>query len=279
MFHAEVRFVPRSRREKEPLIQAVWQYAGWLYRHGQIGYDHSVSQNGSLIRLLCMIPGRCSLDLRFNDARGRAGLRCIRKLSAKSSLIRITGKAVETPDACSCRHRPSIHLFTHFLDDSSPLACGACRQPIRFYRLRRLDLSMRATGCSWTAASAKCGDTGRCLGWTAGLRRRGESCARNWKPSWAFQFFTTCSGIGDATKRRSASGVVQAAKELGCYPNRRAALTSSATNAACYPAWLWTSQVRQGRCTKSRQRLGNEVEQGQGEPGLRGRRFGAEAGG
>lgn len=149
MFHAEVRFVPRSRREKKPFVQAIWQYAVRLYRHGQIARVYSVTQTGSLIRLLCMIPERCSLGLRFDDARGRAELRRIRRLATRPPLIRITGEAVETPSVCRCRRRSSIHLFTHMFDDSSPLDCGACRQPIPFYRLRRLDLSMRESLLRW----------------------------------------------------------------------------------------------------------------------------------
>jgi len=41
-------------------------------------------------------------------------------------------------------------------DDSSPLACGDCRQPVPFYRLHRLDLSTREALLWWQSNYQAC---------------------------------------------------------------------------------------------------------------------------
>lgn len=149
MFDVEITFTAKRRGAVEKLIKAVWVYACALYRNGQIADDYSLSRRRDTIRLLCLVPEKCALELRFHDARGKKGLRSINELMARQPVKRVTGEAVETPSVCRCRRRSSIHLFTHMFDDSSPLACGVCHQPIPFYRLRQLDLSTRESLLRW----------------------------------------------------------------------------------------------------------------------------------
>ena len=80
MFDAEVSFVSKQRNVKEKLIEALWLYAHALHRNGQIADDYSVSRLGRKVRLLCILPERCSLESRFHDARGFAELRSVKKL-------------------------------------------------------------------------------------------------------------------------------------------------------------------------------------------------------
>jgi predicted nucleic acid-binding Zn ribbon protein len=45
------------------------------------------------------------------------------------------GSDPESHPPCTCRQRGSLILFTTFLDDESPVRCGACFGPIPLYRL------------------------------------------------------------------------------------------------------------------------------------------------
>lgn len=156
MFNAEVRFVSRERKAIEKLIEAVWLYVHALHRSGQIANDYSVSRMGSRVRLLCILPERCSLEFRFHDKRSRAELRSVKELTKGRLTKSITGEADETPPACSCRSRSSLHLFTHMFDDSSPLACGECGRPVPFYRLPALGIRTRELLLSWQSDYQAC---------------------------------------------------------------------------------------------------------------------------
>ena len=158
MFDAEIRFVARQQKLTGQLVEEVWSYARALRGHGQLADDYSVSRKGTQIRLLCIIPERCSLAARFHDPIGRKQLRQTLKLTTGAPVTQLTGEAEETPPYCSCRSRPSAHLFTHLFDDSTPLACGACRRAIPFYRLRNLSRDSQEALLRWQWAYQACDD-------------------------------------------------------------------------------------------------------------------------
>ncbi len=158
VFDSQIRFIAQSRGLTGELLEAVWSYARALRSNGQLAEDYSVSWRGSSLRLLCVIPERCSLALRFHDACGRKALREALKLAVGPPGTMLTGKAEGTPGYCSCRRRPSVHIFTHLYDDSTPLACGACHQPVPLYRLRGLSLDSREALLCWQWAYQACDD-------------------------------------------------------------------------------------------------------------------------
>ncbi|MBE0544763.1 MAG: DUF2310 family Zn-ribbon-containing protein [Verrucomicrobia bacterium] len=156
MFIAEIKFISRQQAATQELASAIWDYACALYRQGQIAHEYSISKSGSKIRLHCLLPERCSLESHFHDRRGKAALRCVTKLVSRRPARSVIGEADETPPACSCRSRSSLHLFTHMFDDSSPLACGACGRPVPFYRLSALDIRTREFLLSWQSDYQAC---------------------------------------------------------------------------------------------------------------------------
>lgn len=158
MFDAEIKFVARQRKLTAQLVEEVWSYARALRGHGQVADDYSVSRKGTQVRLLCVIPEKCSLAGRFHDRFGRKHLRQTLKLAAGVPVIQLTGEAEGTPPYCSCRSRPSAHFFTHLFDDSTPLACGGCRLAIPFYRLRALSENSQEALLRWQWAYQACDD-------------------------------------------------------------------------------------------------------------------------
>jgi predicted nucleic acid-binding Zn ribbon protein len=155
MFDAELTIRFRHKRCVRQIIEIAWQYANALHRRGQIADDYSISSRGNQLRLLCIIPERRSLELKFHDKQGKTSLRQLKKLRLQIS-AKITGVALETAPACSCRRRSCLHLFTHMFDDGSPLQCGDCRRPVAFYQLPRLDLSLRQKLLGWQADYQAC---------------------------------------------------------------------------------------------------------------------------
>ncbi|MCW5551936.1 MAG: DUF2310 family Zn-ribbon-containing protein [Verrucomicrobiae bacterium] len=156
MFDAEVRFVATRSSLTQKLVEELWLYAHALCRNGQIADDYSVSRQARRVRLLCILPERGSLEGMFHDKRSRALLRSIGKLITRPPTKSITGEAADTPPSCSCRRRSCLHLFTHMFDDSSPLACGNCSQPVPLYRLHRLDVRSREALLGWQSDYQAC---------------------------------------------------------------------------------------------------------------------------
>ncbi|MBI5799198.1 MAG: DUF2310 family Zn-ribbon-containing protein [Verrucomicrobia bacterium] len=158
MFNAEVRFVARHRGLTEKLVEAVWNYAPALRRNGQLANDYSVSRKGTKVRLVCIIPEKCSMESRFHDVYGKAALRRLVRLTAGSAVTKVAGEAEDTGLSCLCLRRPSVHFFTNFLHVASPLGCGGCRRTIPFYRLRGLSHESRDGLLCWQWAYQACDD-------------------------------------------------------------------------------------------------------------------------
>ena len=158
MFDAEIRFVARHRGLTEKLVDAVRDYARALRHNGQLAEDYSLSRKGTTVRLLAILPEKCSLESRCHDAQGKAALRQALKLTTGTAVEKLTGEAQDTSPSCSCKQCPSVHLFTHLFDDSTPLACGTCRRAIPFYRLRGLSRASRDGLLRWQWAYQACDD-------------------------------------------------------------------------------------------------------------------------
>ncbi len=77
---------------------------------------------------------------------------------AGAPVIKVTGEAVDTGLRCRCRVRPSVHLFTNFLDVGSPLRCGGCRRAIPLYRLPGLSRDSRDGLRCWRWQYQACDD-------------------------------------------------------------------------------------------------------------------------
>ncbi len=156
MFHCEIKVRSRSDKQTESLTQALWQYAAELYRQGCIAHNHWIESAGRTVWLHCVIPEKIALHSRFQDTRGRAELQRLRKQAAQPPIIRVLGELSESPAACTCRRHKAFHLFTTFIDESSPLACDGCGKPVPLYRLPELDRSLKENLLNWQQDYKSC---------------------------------------------------------------------------------------------------------------------------
>jgi len=156
MFDAEVTFAPKTSAQVSRLAELVWNFARSLLSNGQIADDYSVSVKRTIVRLLCVVPEKHSLETRFHDKFARKALRQAADLIKDNPKTVITGVADQTPGACNCQTHTSLHLFTHCFDDGSPLACGDCRQPVPLYRFPGLERELRDAALRWQWAYQAC---------------------------------------------------------------------------------------------------------------------------
>ena len=231
MFDAEVRFAARNHSNIEPLVEAVRAYACALRTNGQIADDFSISRNGRRIHLLCIVPEECALTARFHDRSSAVALERANRLCPQPAKAVITGEALDTPPACTCRRRPSLHLFTNLLDVSSPVACGRCRRAIPLYRLRELDLSLRERVQSWKRTYQACDE----LWMNGGV---GED--------WSYRQLADCKSSLSREGRALCADVEEATKcpafyYLMCYRGRSAAEGRRRKCPACGGKWLLPS--------------------------------------
>jgi len=156
MFACEYKFFPRKGISSEGFLQDFWSFVGALVRGGQTMNEDSIIQSGSLIRYVCICPEKDSLNVRNHSTYAQKSYKKLLKASARKPQIKMLGKIVEGPLACKCRVRPFLVLFTNFLDHSSPIICGKCRQPVPLYHLPRLESGNYRDYLAWQENYRSC---------------------------------------------------------------------------------------------------------------------------
>lgn len=156
MFACEYTFWPRRDVSRPDFIDELWSFVGELRRGGQTVNEDNVILNRSPIRYTCICPERDSLNSQHHTAYARKAYNKLVRLSARKPDFKVRGETVDAPSACVCQKWPFLILFTHFLDDSSPIVCGGFRNPVPLYRIPRLKSGNYSDYLSWQECYCNC---------------------------------------------------------------------------------------------------------------------------
>ena len=156
MFACEYIFWPRRGVSRPDFIDELWSLAGELRRGGQTVNEDDVILKRSSIRYLCICPERDSLDPRHHTLYAEKAYNTLVRLSARKPDLKARGETVESPSGCTCQKWPFLILFTHFLDTSSPILCGGCRNPVPLYRFPRLKDGNYSDYLTWQESYRHC---------------------------------------------------------------------------------------------------------------------------
>ena len=156
MFACKYSFFPKQGIEREIFLQDFWPFVGALSKGGQTVNEDYIIQGRSTIHYTCICPEKDSLDARHHTFYAAKAYKKLLKVSVREPQIKKTGEILETPQACQCKQRLFFYLFTHFLDRSSPVVCGKCRQPVPLYRLPRFENGAYDDILSWQEIYRNC---------------------------------------------------------------------------------------------------------------------------
>jgi predicted nucleic acid-binding Zn ribbon protein len=135
-----VQLIFRSARSgnQEVGFDRIQSYLAALHQNGQILGDSPTAKIRGGYLVFVGVPRGDATDARHGNRWVRQTAARLRDDGLRPPEIRLLGHEPDTPEACRCRRRRSLILFTNFLSDESPVRCGACFGPVPLFTLPRM---------------------------------------------------------------------------------------------------------------------------------------------
>jgi predicted nucleic acid-binding Zn ribbon protein len=137
VFTADYMFVPQkaSPKAREKLVDSVYSLLGSLLKNGQIyGREIMVWQDGAL-HLYCDVPRPDSLSVEHFSEWGKGDYEKLLLMLTAPPTYRILDDGPIPKRFPTWQSAPSLYLFTHFLDITSPVCAEPSGAPLPLYTL------------------------------------------------------------------------------------------------------------------------------------------------
>ena len=134
MIIAELSFISKNRPSEES-DDAIWGILAALCKNGQIFREYVVAKRKNSYVGFVELPEKTALKKSNNNKWVNKSYSDLNKSGLEIPIIKIISEVEFNGKPCRCKSPRSYILYTHYLDNQTPLMCGDCWSLVPLYRI------------------------------------------------------------------------------------------------------------------------------------------------